>query len=86
MTATLRPKPAGQQPSHAPVRIPRHPAPDPWDMAVLNAMAEHYAATYGDTGIVTAARQTDLLADLDQWQADRGVSHRPYSRLNRSTP
>lgn len=48
----------------APSSIPRQPSPDPWAMAALDVLAEHYAAVHGDTPEITAARHAELLAGL----------------------
>lgn len=48
---------------------------DPWALAALDALAEHYARQYGDTGIVTAQRRDALLAE-DAAQDTRSASNR----------
>lgn len=48
---------------HCPVVfIEREPQPlHPWELACLNWLAEQYAARYGDTPEVTAARRAALM-------------------------
>lgn len=49
-------------------------------VAALQVLANRIAIAHGDIPHVTAARQADLLADLDRWQADRGTPYQPGRR------